>query len=118
MIFFSYLFFLREFVLSKQKQWAFDAQCPKIVTTHNERIVEQFSLQAVPFTQVPGHSDSINMCFQVSEKIRELKKIIQLLNQVSMFKNILSELNTILMWLSRGKQFVPSLNADLWITTI
>ncbi|MBU3605807.1 class I SAM-dependent methyltransferase [Polynucleobacter sp. MWH-Creno-3A4] len=36
------------------------------MTTHNERIVEQFSLQAVPFTQVPGHSDSINMLIEFS----------------------------------------------------
>ena len=36
------------------------------MTTHNERIIEQFSLQAVPFTQVPGHSDSINMLIELS----------------------------------------------------
>ena len=36
------------------------------MTTHNEKIIEQFSLQAVPFTQVPGHSDSIPMLIELS----------------------------------------------------
>ena len=31
------------------------------MTTHNERIVEQFSLQAIPFTKVAGHMDSVNL---------------------------------------------------------
>jgi hypothetical protein len=36
------------------------------MNTHNERILEQFSLQAVPFAQVPGHSDSIKMLIELS----------------------------------------------------
>ena len=33
---------------------------------HNERIVEQFSLQAAPFTKVAGHLDSVNLLIDMA----------------------------------------------------
>ena len=34
---------------------------------HNKKIIEQFSLQAIPFSELPGHSDSMQMLIQLSE---------------------------------------------------
>ncbi|MBU5614485.1 class I SAM-dependent methyltransferase [Geomonas azotofigens] len=34
--------------------------------THQEKIIEQFSQQAVPFTQVPGHHDAMQILLEVS----------------------------------------------------
>ena len=33
---------------------------------HNETIIEQFYLQAIPFAELPGHSDSMQMLIQLS----------------------------------------------------
>lgn len=35
--------------------------------THNQTIIEQFSQQAVPFAELPGHSQSIHMLIALSE---------------------------------------------------
>lgn len=35
-------------------------------TKHNQRIVEQFSQQAIPFSELPGHSQSIQMLIELS----------------------------------------------------
>jgi ubiquinone/menaquinone biosynthesis C-methylase UbiE len=34
---------------------------------HNEKIIEQFSLQAIPFSELAGHSDSLQMLIEFSE---------------------------------------------------
>ncbi|MBJ6800554.1 methyltransferase domain-containing protein [Geomonas sp. Red259] len=34
--------------------------------THQEKIIEQFSQQAVPFTQVPGHHDAMQILLELS----------------------------------------------------
>jgi ubiquinone/menaquinone biosynthesis C-methylase UbiE len=34
---------------------------------HNKTIIEQFSLQAIPFAELSGHSDSMQMLIQLSE---------------------------------------------------
>lgn len=38
---------------------------------HQARIVEQFSLQAIPFTQVPGHFDAMQILIRFSEVCRQ-----------------------------------------------
>jgi ubiquinone/menaquinone biosynthesis C-methylase UbiE len=38
----------------------------RAMTTHNDMIVEQFSLQAIPFSKVPGHLDSLNVLVESS----------------------------------------------------
>lgn len=35
-------------------------------SAHNERVIDQFSKQSVPFTKVPGHLDSINTLISMS----------------------------------------------------
>lgn len=35
--------------------------------THQEEIVDQFSLQAIPFTRVPGHLDAIGLLLEMSQ---------------------------------------------------
>ncbi len=39
------------------------------MTTHQERIIDQFTRQAIPFTQVPGHAnaDSLHLLMQIAE---------------------------------------------------
>ena len=34
---------------------------------HNQTIIEQFSLQAIPFSELPGHSDSMQMLIELSK---------------------------------------------------
>ena len=37
-----------------------------VEASHNKRIVEQFSRQAIPFTQVPGHYDALQVLVELS----------------------------------------------------
>ena len=37
---------------------------------HQAKIVEQFSRQAIPFTQVPGHFDAMQILIELSEVCR------------------------------------------------
>ena len=37
------------------------------MSTHNSKIIEQFTLQAKPFSQVPGHADSLNKLVELSK---------------------------------------------------
>jgi ubiquinone/menaquinone biosynthesis C-methylase UbiE len=39
--------------------------------THQAKIVQQFSRQAIPFTQVPGHFDAMGILVKLSEVCRE-----------------------------------------------
>ena len=39
----------------------------KDVTKHNQTIVEQFSQQAIPFSELPGHSQSMQILIKLSE---------------------------------------------------
>ena len=39
----------------------------KDVTKHNQTIVEQFSQQAIPFSELPGHSQSMQILIELSE---------------------------------------------------
>jgi len=43
----------------------------EIKTKHNERIKEQFSKQAIPFTEIKGHYDSIDTIIDMSEVSKE-----------------------------------------------
>jgi ubiquinone/menaquinone biosynthesis C-methylase UbiE len=38
---------------------------------HQDKIIEQFSQQAIPFTQVPGHFDAMQILIELSEVRRE-----------------------------------------------
>jgi len=35
-------------------------------TKHNQTIIEQFSQQAIPFSELPGHSQSMQMLIELS----------------------------------------------------
>jgi ubiquinone/menaquinone biosynthesis C-methylase UbiE len=37
------------------------------MVTHNSKIIEQFTLQAKPFSQVPGHADSLDKLVELSK---------------------------------------------------
>lgn len=37
------------------------------ITEHESKIIEQFSQQAIPFTQVPGHFDAMQILIKISE---------------------------------------------------
>jgi ubiquinone/menaquinone biosynthesis C-methylase UbiE len=37
------------------------------MSTHNSKIIEQFTLQAKPFSEVPGHADSLNKLVELSK---------------------------------------------------
>lgn len=39
--------------------------------THQSRIIEQFSRQAIPFTNIPGHYDAMQVLIEMSEVSRE-----------------------------------------------
>jgi ubiquinone/menaquinone biosynthesis C-methylase UbiE len=44
---------------------------------HNSKIIQQFTLQAKPFSEVPGHSDSINQLITLS-KVNKNSKVLDL----------------------------------------